>query len=120
MSVEEALLQCRMSVKKAGKIVEKAVLSVRSNASHNHGMDQSKLYLAQIYAGKGRYRKTVDQRAKGRSVLKKKYYSHLTVIVKEGKPLRSKIKLLPSAMQRRERRMTKTPVSPAGAIESGA
>lgn len=79
MSVEEALLQCRMSVKKAGKIVEKAVLSVRSNASHNHGLDQSKLYLAQIYAGKGRYRKTVDQKAKGRSVLKKKYYSHLTV-----------------------------------------
>ena len=108
MSVEEALLQCRMSIKKSAKIVEKAILSVKANASHNHGLDQNRLYIAQIFAGKGRYQKKIDQKAKGRSVIKKKYYSHLTVIVKEGEPLRKKIKLFPSTLERRLRRMSKT------------
>jgi len=108
MSVEEALLQCRMSIKKSAKIVEKALLSVRANAVHNHGLDVKKLYLHEIYATKGRYRKKLDMKAKGKGVIKKKYFSHLTVIVKEGQAMRKKIKLIPGTLERRARRMAKT------------
>lgn len=107
MSVEEALLQCRLSVKKGAKLCEQAILSARANAVHNHALDGKKLYVDQIFSTKGQYRKRVDFVAKGRSVIKKKYFSHLTVILKEGKPQKVKIQLGPSAMERRARRMTK-------------
>ena len=105
MSVEEALLQCRLTVKKGAKLCEQVILSAKANAVHNHDLDAGKLYVDQIFSTKGKYRKRVDFVAKGRSVIKKKYFSHLTVILREGKPLKEKIKLHPSAMQRRARRM---------------
>ncbi|WZN59378.1 ribosomal protein L22 [Chloropicon roscoffensis] len=107
MSVEEALLQCRLSVKKAAKLCEKVILSARANASHNHELAGKDLYVHEIFATKGRYRKRVDYVAKGRAVIKKKYFSHLTVVLREGKPLKEKIRLQPSALQRRERRIAK-------------
>ena len=94
-------------MKKGAKLCEQAILSARANAGHNHDLDDTKLYVDQIYSTKGKYRKRVDYVAKGRSVIKKKYYSHLTVILKEGRPLKTKIKLRPSALERRTKRMLK-------------
>ena len=53
MSVEDALLQCDLVYRKAALFVQNAIRSARANGVHNHGLDETKLYVNKCYATSG-------------------------------------------------------------------
>lgn len=82
-SVHEAydiLLNCP---KAASTPVYKLIKSAVANATHNHDMVESLLYVDTIYANDGPRLKRYLPRAKGSASGLVKRWSHLTVIVKE-------------------------------------
>lgn len=83
MRVDDAIMQCRYSVKKASKIVESALVSAYANATNNHSMDGERLYVEHAFVGKGQYLKRIRMHGRGRSATMYKYRSHLTVVLEE-------------------------------------
>ncbi len=63
--------------------VTKLIKSAAANAVNNNKMDESKLYIAEIYAGDGPRLKRFRPRAKGSAASIIKRTSHITVVVKE-------------------------------------
>lgn len=82
-SAQEAVAILRYTNKAASPIVSKILKSAMANATHNHGMNESKLYVAEAYAGQGPSMKRVMPRAQGRAYRIKKRTSHITVVLKE-------------------------------------
>ncbi|KAH7295855.1 hypothetical protein KP509_27G068600 [Ceratopteris richardii] len=83
MQVEDALLQLEVLQKRAAKTVKKVVANARANATHNHGLDGNRLYVAEAFVGKGKYLKRISYHAKGRSGIMHHPSCRLTVVVKE-------------------------------------
>jgi len=69
--------------KAASPIVAKVVKSAASNAINNFGMDEERLYVAEIYANDGLRMKRYLPRAKGSASGLVKRTSHITVVVKQ-------------------------------------
>lgn len=69
--------------KSATPVVTKLVKSAAANAINNHEMDESKLYIATIYACDGPRMKRFLPRAKGSASGLIKRTSHITCVVKE-------------------------------------
>ena len=63
--------------------VTKLVKSAAANAVNNNKMNESKLYISEIYAGEGPRLKRYLTRAKGSASSLIKRTSHVTVVVKE-------------------------------------
>lgn len=83
LSVNEALGVLANVNKAASPLVAKVVKSAASNAINNFGMDEEKLYIAEIYANDGLRMKRFLPRAKGSASGLVKRTSHITVVVKE-------------------------------------
>ena len=66
----------------ASEPVSKVIRSAAANAINNFGMDEDKLYIAQIYANEGLKMKRYMPRAKGSASGLVKRTSHITVVVK--------------------------------------
>lgn len=64
-------------------VVEKLIKSAAANAINNNKMDESKLYIAEIYANEGPRLKRYMPRAKGSASSIIKRTSHITCVVKE-------------------------------------
>ena len=107
-AVDDAILQCEASPKKAAEIVRQTLLSAKANAVHNHGLDPSRLVVEEAFVGKGKYLKRPWYSARGKSSVRLKYRSHVTVGLAEGKPAGGKAKapsrLLPTLMDRIRKR----------------
>ena len=69
--------------KSASVVVEKLIKSAAAIAINNNKMDESKLYVAAIYANDGPRLKRYMPRAKGSADTYVKRTSHLTVVVAE-------------------------------------
>jgi len=82
-SAQEAVAILRYTNKAASPIVSKILKSAMANATNNHGMNESKLYVAEAYAGQGPTMKRVMPRAQGRAYRIRKRTSHITVVLKE-------------------------------------
>ncbi|HAK05190.1 MAG TPA: 50S ribosomal protein L22 [Firmicutes bacterium] len=82
-SVKEALGILNNVNKSASSPVIKLVKSAAANAINNHEMEESKLYIAEIYANDGPRLKRFLPRAKGSASSILKRTSHLTCVVKE-------------------------------------
>ena len=67
----------------ASPLVAKVIRSAAANAINNFGMDEEKLYVAEIYAGDGIKMKRFLPRAKGSASGLVKRTSHITVVVKQ-------------------------------------
>lgn len=67
----------------ASPIVAKVIRSAAANAINNFGMDEEKLYVAEIYAGDGIKMKRFLPRAKGSASGLVKRTSHISVVVKQ-------------------------------------
>ncbi|MEM7070436.1 MAG: 50S ribosomal protein L22 [Pseudomonadota bacterium] len=63
--------------------VRKALQTVIANAENNHSLDVDRLVVKEAYVGKSLVMKRFRPRAKGRAGRIKKYFSNLTLIVKE-------------------------------------
>lgn len=69
--------------KSATPIVVKLIRSAAANAINNNGMDESKLYISEIYANDGMRIKRFIPRAKGSASSIVKRTSQITCVVKE-------------------------------------
>ena len=67
----------------ASPLVSKVIRSAAANAINNFGMDEEKLYVAEIYASDGIKMKRFLPRAKGSASGLVKRTSHISVVVKE-------------------------------------
>ncbi|CAI5527313.1 unnamed protein product [Closterium sp. Naga37s-1] len=83
MTPDDALMQMAVSIKRAAKTVAKVITAAKANAVHNHGLEEKKLIIAEAYVGKGRYLKRLNPHGRGRSGVKHRYRSRLTVVVRE-------------------------------------
>ena len=82
-SVAEAKDICKFLPNYAAEAVGKVVKSAEANATNNHGLDGSKLYIKACYADEGVVMKRWMPRAKGSASQILKRTSHITVVVSE-------------------------------------
>ena len=80
-SVAEAQAILKNVNKAASPIVLKLINSAAANAVNNHGMNQDKLFVKEIYADEGIKMKRFMPRAKGRASGLVKKTSHINVVV---------------------------------------
>ena len=80
---EKALIDLQFSRKRVAQDVQKALQSAVSNAENNHNLDVDRLYVAEATVGKALVMKRFHARGRGRSAGVKKYFSNLTIVVKE-------------------------------------
>ena len=107
LHMDEAILQCEASPKKAAGILRQVLLSAKANAVTNHGLDAERLYVDRAFVGKGTYLKRPWYAARGKSSIRTKYRSHVTVQLKEAaKPPLRKLQLVPTLADRIARRRT--------------
>jgi large subunit ribosomal protein L22 len=64
--------------------VRKTLSSAISNAENNHGLDIDRLVVHEAHVGQSFAMKRHSPRAKGRAGAIKKYFSHLTITVRES------------------------------------
>ena len=81
--VEEALGILKFTPNGAADVVAKVVKSAKANATNNHGLDESKLYIKECYANEGFTIKRFMPRARGSASAIMKRTSHITVVVAE-------------------------------------
>ena len=83
LSAEKAKNELRFSNKRIAKDVLKALQSAIDNAENNHGLDIDELIVAQAFVGKGLVMKRMHPRARGRGVRVEKFFSHLTIVLRD-------------------------------------
>ena len=81
--VDEALAILKFMPNQAAVAVSKVVKSAKANATHNHNLDETKLYIKSCYANEGVVLKRFMPRAKGNASQIWKRTSHITVVVSE-------------------------------------
>lgn len=81
--IEEALKILQYTRKRAAGIVKKVVQSAVANAKQNPHIDESILYIKEIYVDQGPALKRWRARAQGRAASIRKRMSHITVILGE-------------------------------------
>lgn len=67
----------------ASAVIEKLLKSAIANAENNNGMDASKLFVEECFAGCAPTMKRIHPRAQGRAYRILKRMSHITVILNE-------------------------------------
>ncbi len=80
---KEALAILKFTPNHAAEAVYKVVKSAMANATHNHQMDEDKLYVKACYANEGVTLKRFRPVSKGRAHSILKRTSHITVVVEE-------------------------------------
>ena len=80
---KEALGILELTPNHAAEAVKKVVKSAMANATHNHPLDEEKLYIKECYANEGITIKRWMPRAKGSASQILKRTSHITVVVDE-------------------------------------
>lgn len=82
-NVEEATAILKFTPNHAADSVGKVLKSAVANATHNHQLDETKLYVKACYADEGITMKRFRARAKGNAAQILKRTSHITVVVAE-------------------------------------
>lgn len=83
MDVDQAAAVLRYTPNAASEIIAKVLKSAVSNATNNHHLDESKLFITACYADEGVTMKRFRPRAKGSAAPIMKRTSHITVVVAE-------------------------------------
>ena len=81
--VERARAELEFSPKRAASLVKKVLESAIANAENNHGLDVDSLVVAEAFVGKRMVMKRFHPRARGRAGKIEKFFSQITVIVRE-------------------------------------
>ena len=80
---DKAMAILKFTPKAACEPLEKLLASAMANAENNHGMDVSKLYVAECFACPGPILKRIRPKDHGRAHRILKRTSHMTVVLKE-------------------------------------
>lgn len=83
LDVSRALEALSFSPRRIARDVRKVLQSAIANAENNHELDVDRLYVARIEVGKAVTMKRWRARARGRSATITKYFSRLSIIVRE-------------------------------------
>ena len=83
MKVDKALAHLTFSRKRIAKDVKKTLESAIANAENNHDLDINNLVVAQAWVGKNLVMKRWMPGARGRVGRIEKFFSELTIIVRE-------------------------------------
>jgi len=81
--VEIALADLTFSRKRIAQDVKKTLETAIANAENNHDLDINALVVSEAYVGKNLVMKRWQPRARGRVGKIEKFFSQLTIIVKE-------------------------------------
>lgn len=82
-SIEEAKKILQFTRKYSAGVVNKALKSAIANAKQNPNIDESILYVKEIYVDQGPSLKRWRARAQGRAAAIRKRMSHITIILDE-------------------------------------
>ncbi len=80
---EKALVDLEFSHKRVAQDVRKALNSAIANAENNHGLDVDRLVVAEATVGKSVVMRRFRARARGRAARIEKFFSNLTIVVRE-------------------------------------
>ena len=83
--VDKALADLTFSRKRIARDVKKTLESAIANAENNHDLDINNLVVAQAWVGKNLVMKRFMPNARGRVGRIEKFFSELTIIVREEK-----------------------------------
>lgn len=78
-----ALVDLEFSPRRVAREVRKVLQAAVSNAENNHGLDVDRLYVAEATVGNSVKMRRFHARGRGRSAPVEKYFSRLTVVVRE-------------------------------------
>jgi large subunit ribosomal protein L22 len=78
-----ALAELTFSKRRIAGDVKKALQSAIANAENNHQLDVDRLYVKEATVGRGLVMKRLHTRGRGRSARVEKWFSNLTVVVRE-------------------------------------
>ena len=79
--VETALGILTYSPRYASSVIKKLLDSAIANAEHNNGLQRTRLYVAECYAGRAATMKRIRPRAQGRAYRILKRNSHITIVL---------------------------------------
>ena len=80
---DRALTDLEFSRKRISADVRKVLQAAVANAENNHGLDVDRLYVAEATVGKSIKMRRFRARARGRASAIEKFFSRLTVVVRE-------------------------------------
>ncbi|KDO35583.1 hypothetical protein SPRG_00425 [Saprolegnia parasitica CBS 223.65] len=86
LPAEEALTQMHFSPKRKAAIVKKTVQNAINLADINFGIEPSNLKVAEAFVNKGLFLKRLKIMGRGRSGIKHRPHSHLTIVLEEFDP----------------------------------
>jgi large subunit ribosomal protein L22 len=81
--VDAALAELTFSKRRIAKDVKKVLQSAVANAENNHQLDVDELIVAEATVGKALVMKRFSARARGRMGRIEKFFSRLTIVVRE-------------------------------------
>ena len=81
--VASALADLQFSRKRVAGDVKKCLESAIANAENNHDLDVDDLVVAHAYVGKALVMKRFHARARGRAGRIEKFFSNITIVVRE-------------------------------------
>jgi len=84
MKVQRALAHLQFSPRRIAKDVKKTLESAIANAENNHDLDINKLIVAEAWTGKNLVMKRWFPDARGRVGHIHKFFSELTIVVREA------------------------------------
>ncbi|MFQ5431623.1 MAG: 50S ribosomal protein L22 [Nitrospinota bacterium] len=88
--VNSALNVLRFTHKATARVIEKLIMSAKSNAEVKNVPDPEEMRIEQIYVNKGPVMKRQLPRARGRVDILHKPFSHVTVVLKETEKPKTK------------------------------
>ena len=88
-TASKALVDLQFSNRRIAQDVRKVLASAVANAENNHNLDVDKLVVAEAYVGKSVKMKRFSARARGRAAPIEKFFSRLTIVVREGDAMKA-------------------------------
>jgi large subunit ribosomal protein L22 len=111
----KALVDLEFSNRRIAKDVRKVLASAVANAENNHNLDVDKLVVAEAYVGKSVKMRRFSARARGRAAPIEKFFSRLTIVVREGEakaaPKKAAKKAAPKAEAAKKETAPKKPAA---------
>ena len=83
LKVDKALAELTFSRRRIAQTIKKTLESAIANAENNHDLDINQLVVSEAYVGKNLVMKRWTPRARGRVGRIEKFFSQLTIIVRE-------------------------------------
>lgn len=85
----KALVDLEFNNRRIAQDVRKVLASAVANAENNHNLDVDKLVVAEAFVGKSVKMKRFSARARGRAAPIEKFFSRLTIVVREGEAMKA-------------------------------